>query len=122
MFFKIYQGTEHGFYAQSFHYKCDKKGPTFSIIETTTGRLFGGYSTKSWSTKNKVYSDNTVFIFSLDRMKYLKYKKDANNVGCFKKELIYFQDAICLKDKCDQKFNCLVSMNNNIETTHNMNI
>ena len=73
----IYRASEHGYTAESFHECCNDKGPTFVIIRSTEGWLFGGYTTKSWSgdciyemiyllhnigeTKN----DSSAFIFTL---------------------------------------------------------
>lgn len=122
MLIKIYQGSEHGFFAQSFHYKCDKKGPTISVIKTNTGRLFGGFARKSWSCRNKTYSDNKAFIFSLDRLKHLEIKKGAKIVGCYKKKLVYFLNAICLSDKCNKKLNYLLQKDNQFKTTKIKNI
>ena len=102
MLVRIFQGSEHGFFAQSFHYRCDKKGPTLSVIKTTTGRVFGGFCRKSWSCRNKVYEDSRAFVFSLNRLKYLRVKKRKKIVGCYKNKLVYFLNAICLNNKCDK--------------------
>ena len=45
----IYRASEHGYTVESFHECCNDKGPTFVIIRSTEGWLFGGYTTKSWS-------------------------------------------------------------------------
>ncbi|KAL7554733.1 hypothetical protein ACHAWF_018560 [Thalassiosira exigua] len=35
-----------------FHKKCDKKGPTISLMKTTEGFVIGGYSSESWISEN----------------------------------------------------------------------
>ena len=35
----IYRATRDGFKAKDFHDKCDEKGPTLTIIKTTTGHV-----------------------------------------------------------------------------------
>ena len=48
----IYRGSRDGFLAKNFHEKCDYKGETFSIIKSTKGYIFGGYTKINWeSTK-----------------------------------------------------------------------
>jgi len=45
---KIYRASDDGRKASDFHKHCDGKGPTLTIIKTTNGRVFGGYSVVSW--------------------------------------------------------------------------
>ena len=53
-----------------FTEKCTHKNPTLSIIMTTKGQKFGGYTTKEW--KKYGNKDNDAFVFSLN--KKMKYK------------------------------------------------
>jgi len=75
----IYRASRDGFAASSFHSKCDDKPNTFSIIKTTNGNVFGGYTEKSWSGKS-YKSDSNSFVFSLIniRNKPLKIKWSKN--------------------------------------------
>jgi hypothetical protein len=78
----LYKGSLHGDGSAIFHKLCDNQGPTISIIETTSGRRFGGYTNSSWdSSSGYKQSDPTAFIFSLDRKRkfkiYSKSIKDA---------------------------------------------
>ncbi len=46
----LYQSSEHGYTAESFHKYCDNvKCPTLIVIKSSGGWIFGGYTTKSWS-------------------------------------------------------------------------
>ncbi|KAF2075739.1 hypothetical protein CYY_002982 [Polysphondylium violaceum] len=44
---------------------CDLKGPTFIVIKTTDGDVFGGYNSQSWNSNVNFYGDNKCFIFTL---------------------------------------------------------
>jgi BTB/POZ domain-containing protein KCTD9 len=66
----IYRGTEHEFTRKSWDDLCLNKGPTLSVIKADNGRIFGGYTSKSWNSgKNKAdqwIHDDKAWIFSLD--------------------------------------------------------
>ena len=44
----LYRGSRDGMDGKDFHFKCDLKGPTLTIIETTSGIIMGGYSNTQW--------------------------------------------------------------------------
>ena len=46
----LYRASEHGYRAESFHDYCDNKGSTLVVIKSSGGWIFGGYTTRSWST------------------------------------------------------------------------
>ena len=75
----LYKGTEDGDTIGIFHKKCDNQGPTISIIESTDGHIFGGYTSKSWNTNNKSdVPDPDSFLFNINIKK--KYGV-SNNKG-----------------------------------------
>ena len=39
---RIFRASEHDFKAFAFHQKCDDKGPTLTIVQTTEGKIIGG--------------------------------------------------------------------------------
>jgi len=43
----IYKASRDGFDANTFHSRCDNKGPTITIIQSNNGYLFGGYTSIS---------------------------------------------------------------------------
>ena len=61
----LYRLTDDGGTPQSFHSKCDNKGPTIMIVKTEDDRVFGGYNSTSWISEY-VYSQwEEAFIFSV---------------------------------------------------------
>lgn len=46
----IYRGSRDGFLSKNFHEKCDYKGETFSVIKSTKGYIFGGYTKINWDS------------------------------------------------------------------------
>jgi hypothetical protein len=63
----LYRGSRDGFQCSSFHSRCDGKPFTITIIETTKGFIFGGYTPIAWSSIGRHESDDslTSFIFTL---------------------------------------------------------
>ena len=51
----IYRGSEDGFTAAVFHSKCDKKGPTFLIIKSEFGKIFGGFTDIEWDSSSALF-------------------------------------------------------------------
>jgi hypothetical protein len=56
--------SEHGFGAAAFHSLCDNKGATVTLIKSTNGSVFGGYSDKSWKSDYTRVHSNNAFLFS----------------------------------------------------------
>jgi hypothetical protein len=73
----IYCASKEGFTARSFHYYCDGKAPTITIIHThKTDKFIGGYTIIPWTTNGKsIDPTKSGFLFSLTLNK--KYKKTA---------------------------------------------
>ena len=46
----LMRASQDGFQAQTFHFKCDNKGPTVTIVKSGNN-IFGGFTEKSWSSK-----------------------------------------------------------------------
>ncbi len=47
----LFRASLHGFSASSFHRRCDKRGPTLTIIKSKLGFLFGGFASISWKSQ-----------------------------------------------------------------------
>ena len=76
----LYKLTRDGDGCSTFHTKCDGKGPTIIIIQTTSGYKFGGYTSINWdNTTNNYKKDELAFIFSLNKKK--KYKIKSEKIG-----------------------------------------
>ena len=78
----LYRATKDGNNMQIFHNKCDNIMGTLTIIKTTKGMRFGGYTEQIWNDDNKKGvrrkdGKNVCFCFSLDLFKI--YNFDYNN-------------------------------------------
>ena len=71
----LYSTAVSDYNAHSFHYFCNGKGPTLTVIKATNGKRFGGYASVSWLSLNRYVNDDNAFLFSLDSKKCFK-KKD----------------------------------------------
>ena len=66
----ILNGQCDGFDAETFHRKCNHKGPTLVVVESNWGRTFGAYSSSSWTPPNRKKGaaqyalDYDAFLFS----------------------------------------------------------
>jgi len=65
----IFRASKESFSATKFHQKCDNKGPTITIIESTNGNVFGGYNELDWSTNSQYGNTNNNFLFILSNKK-----------------------------------------------------
>jgi hypothetical protein len=65
----LYRGTRDGFGSSNFHSKCDQQSNTVTIILTTAGYIFGGFTPIAWEGPSSwtYKADNTgkSFLFSL---------------------------------------------------------
>jgi hypothetical protein len=68
----IYRGSDDGFGASDFHSKCDGIGNTVTVILTTKGWIFGGFSPLTWSLNGGYQADST-------KQSFLFQIKDARN-------------------------------------------
>merc|ERR1712150_69099 len=75
----LYRATEDGFNAKNFHKKCDEVKNTLTIIQTTNGNVFGGYTGAAWSSYGGYLNDPTSssFIFSLKNQLNISFKAEC---------------------------------------------
>jgi len=64
-FVLLYRGSRDGYSAAKFHELCNNKGPTLSMIKSTTGYIFGGYAHTAWSSSGSYVTDAKAWLFSL---------------------------------------------------------
>ena len=84
----MYRATRDGFGAANFHANCDGQSKTVTIIESTRGYIFGGYTKCCWSSGKHVFChDSNAFLFSLVN----KFKKPFLSSILLKEE----SKAIC---------------------------
>ena len=84
-FILLYRASEHGDKAKIFHQKCDKHKMTLVLVETTKGRRFGGFTTKTWDGNCVKKVDNNAFVFSIDKNKIYDVQKNEFAVGGYPK-------------------------------------
>jgi hypothetical protein len=60
-----YRASENNFTGDSFRKTCSGLGETFTIIKSTNGNIFGGYTPKNWGVNSAYEYDSTSFLFLL---------------------------------------------------------
>ena len=94
----LYRATRDGNDTQIFHKKCDNIMGTLSIIKTTKGMRFGGYTEKKWcNTIDNItfYKDykGICFCFSLDLFRIYDFNGNSSrSIGCYYGYGPYFLD------------------------------
>ncbi len=87
----IHRGTRDGFGTKDFHRECDGVAKTLTIVKTTNGNIFGGYTDLPWSSPIYLtyYVDNNAFIFSLVNAKNQPFiampKNNQDSICCYSK-------------------------------------
>lgn len=77
----IYKATRDGDSSSTFHNRCDGKGPTLTLVKTTTGYRCGGFVVTPWDSSGNYKKDQDAFVFSLDtRSKYMS--TNNNSIYC----------------------------------------
>jgi hypothetical protein len=63
----LHQGSRDGFEAKAFHDRCDGHPNTVTLISSTNGYVFGGYTPLAWSSRAKAVPDHRLrsFIFTI---------------------------------------------------------
>ena len=61
----LYRGSCDGFRASDFHSRCDYKAKTLTIVKSTNGNIFGGFTSAQWKSTHSWQVDKNAFIFSL---------------------------------------------------------
>jgi len=61
----LYKATRDGFAASEFHRLCDDKGSTLTLITSTEGYVFGGYSILPWDSSREFKDHTEGFLFTL---------------------------------------------------------
>jgi hypothetical protein len=105
-----------GFEATKFHSLCDNKGPTLSIIKTTSGHTFGGYTKAYWESSGGYKHDTSSFLFSVDKLTKYPITKDYDKaIYCNSSygPLFGIGCTIEIYDKSNQNTSSFVKPDNN---------
>jgi hypothetical protein len=109
----LYRGSRDGFAASAFHSKCDRCSNTVTIIETTKGYIFGGFTPLAWDSAsgNKVDSSHRTFLFTVknphgNEARVFPMKADAGSLRAIYCNSSYgpiFGDNsdICVRENCN---------------------
>lgn len=62
---RCYSKAADGATSKVFHDNCDAKGPSVTVARLSSGRVIGGYASKSWATVGNWMGDEASFLFSL---------------------------------------------------------
>ena len=79
---KLYQATIDGEDASYFHKICDNIPNTLILIKSEGNRRFGGFTSEYWESSIKTKYDKNAFLFSFDKNKIYKCKKDNYSICC----------------------------------------
>jgi len=78
----LFDTSKDGDAASTFHDRCDGEGPTVTIVETTLGVVFGGYTDQSWSSSTGHRADTDAFVFRL-RPSKMKFMVSASSYAIY---------------------------------------
>ena len=79
----LYKATADSDTATAFHEKCDDANSTLVLVETNSGKRFGGFTTSSWRGDCIDKKDDEAFIFSLDKMMTYDVIQGEDAIGCY---------------------------------------
>jgi hypothetical protein len=82
---RIYKGSDDKFTKKSWDDNCLNKGPTLTVVQADNGRIFGAYTSKSWTKEDEEYyssytEDDKAWIFSFDYSTQLKVTQPQNAI------------------------------------------
>jgi len=60
----LYRASRDGFATETFHSRCDNKGPTVTIVKSE-GNIFGGFTEESWASQGGWVTCSQAFLFSM---------------------------------------------------------
>jgi len=79
---RLFSSSEDGSTTEAFHSKCDDRGATLTVIESEDGKIFGGYTSASWSSASKCryISDETAWLFKARPYERINIRKDYHTI------------------------------------------
>ena len=104
----LYRSTRDGGLYTDYHSKCDGHKNLLTLVKTTDGYKFGGFSSLELKISGDGQKDDTAFIFSLDKKQNYYIKKGKNAIYFLDRGPIFGQTFGGNSEftiNCDQK-NC----------------
>ena len=93
----VYKSSRDGHTSKDFHYYCDNKEQTVSIIKTKENNIFGGFLNIAWKDKGGYAYDKKSFLFSFNKNKIFK-NNNSSAANFNKDEGPWFANAINIFD------------------------
>lgn len=97
----LFRASRDGYDAQNFHDKCNGKGNTLTLVKTTTGRRFGGFTDAQWNQSGSYISGSYGFIFSLDNKEIFYNNNSSYSIIGNSSYGPYFGNDFYLSNNCD---------------------
>ena len=79
----IYRASRDGDSSKSFHNICNGKPNTLTVIKTSVGKRFGGFTQAEWSNEEGYIPDEKAFLFSIDDKEFYWIKKEETKYAIF---------------------------------------
>ena len=109
----LYKGSEDGMNPESFHTKCDNKGPTVVFVKVKdSDEVIGGYTTQPWCSTENYALDNDAFVFSIEKDLFCHVAIAESAIFQSSQTGPYFGDdetMVVFKEKQGDKYNVVVN-------------
>jgi hypothetical protein len=84
----LYRGSLDGFEAATFHDRCDEHPKTLTLVSSTNGAIFGGYTPLAWISRGRHVPDRSLksFLFTIKNphglpAQIFKQQREENAIG-----------------------------------------
>jgi hypothetical protein len=102
----LYRGSRDGFRASNFHEKCDGHANTVTLITSTKGAIFGGFTSATWDSSNSWQTDKSPasFLFRVGLPKPFPMSSTSNAIYCTSSAGPRFGGGVDLRvrDNCNE--------------------
>lgn len=83
----LYRSSKNGENSKTFHDLCDNYPQTLTVIKTTKGNIFGGYTEQTWkdtdiNKRGLLKNDNKAFLFSINKKKIYNIYFEQPAIWC----------------------------------------
>ena len=98
----LYRSSKNGENSKTFHDLCDNYPQTLTVIKTTKGNIFGGYTEQTWkdtdiNKRGVLKKDNKAFVFSINKKKFIIYILNSQLFGVMNlMDLVFMEKVILL--------------------------
>ena len=115
----LFKASRDGYGIKEFHSKCDNKNNTLTLVKTTIGRRFGGFTDQQWDQSNSYKSGSNGFLFSLDYKEIYYNKNSSYNIYCHSSYGPYFGNGdFYIGDNCNSGYSSCDSSNSCYNTNN----